>query len=739
MSTGGSAGASGSSGLAVGGRAGGGGLAGAGGLAGTAGIAGSGGSSGAPVAAASTIAAGDDHSCAIVAGGAVSCWGARGDLPTEDQQPILISPSKVPLPPMQTLVGHRHFCAIAQETRALYCWGEEAPGAIASKLNVFSTPIDVGAPVDEVAVALRTTCIRQQGVVSCFGLQSLGGTGAAQGAQDKTAVPDIVDAISLMGNGSYFCARRPAAGGAVKATCWGEGLLEPTDVPGETSVESIAITGEGYVLVRRTDGSVGAHRAPSGSGSGATFGPALAVPMPPVDAIVADNALCGIRTADKRVVCANLVDHTPATVGTFQELQGLPVDDPPVEISTSASHSNYGLDTSCVRTQSGKSYCWGADRWGQTGTGAVGWELVPKTVPNVQKATRLYLGNEGTLAILEDGPAVAWGSLRALGHLMQNDTSQPTPKPLPGSPTQLASVTIGDYDGRIYGVTKTGGLYAAEFGTEATKAGLQAFPETPTFVPGVGRLRGIDFGVANAGSGTFLAFYVEAKDDASLGDSGILANGGGKAKTVYSSQPLPGLVGFAYGSFHGLAWDGTGTLYCWGLGDTARCGQKPSETENVRSPIPMSVGEPIAMACGGWDHTCAITKSGKLRCWGGTNYGLGGKLGSEQTPDDKGITETLQGVACGDYTACAWSDKVVYCWGENDTGQLGLGDRKDRPLPTLVPGLPGAKHIALGPEFSCAVKLDGDVACWGSPSGGRLGNGELGFHRTEARPVLGLP
>ncbi len=119
--------------------------------------------------------------------------------------------------------------------------------------------------------------------------------------------------------------------------------------------------------------------------------------------------------------------------------------------------------------------------------------------------------------------------------------------------------------------------------------------------------------------------------------------------------------------------------------------------------------------------------------------GLGGKLGSEQTPDDKGITETLQGVACGDYTACAWSDKVVYCWGENDTGQLGLGDRNDRPLPTLVPGLPGAKHIALGPEFSCAVKLDGDVACWGSPSGGRLGNGELGFHRTEARPVLGLP
>lgn len=54
----------------------------------------------------------------------------------------------------------------------------------------------------------------------------------------------------------------------------------------------------------------------------------------------------------------------------------------------------------------------------------------------------------------------------------------------------------------------------------------------------------------------------------------------------------------------------------------------------------------------------------------------------------------------------------VWCWGKNDRGQLGIGDKPHGDEPMRV-GLPGpATDVALGSETSCAL-VGGTPYCWG--------------------------
>ena len=116
----------------------------------------------------------------------------------------------------------------------------------------------------------------------------------------------------------------------------------------------------------------------------------------------------------------------------------------------------------------------------------------------------------------------------------------------------------------------------------------------------------------------------------------------------------------------------------------------------------------------------------------------------------------VSSISVGGGHACAIADLGVFCWGNNDQGQLGNGDPvalsnfPDEPanLPTI---LGGATAIAAGYEFTCAVGggsavaadgaavfPDGTAFCWGSNSSGQLGNGALGGSSSVPSPVSGL-
>ena len=96
-----------------------------------------------------------------------------------------------------------------------------------------------------------------------------------------------------------------------------------------------------------------------------------------------------------------------------------------------------------------------------------------------------------------------------------------------------------------------------------------------------------------------------------------------------------------------------------------------------------------------------------------------------------------QAVAAGrDHTVVLMQDGSVRAFGQNDDGQLGLGDTNNRgddpgemgaALPAVDLGGLRAGAISAGKTHTCASLEDRTVRCWGSNSDGNLGyHGQLG-------------
>jgi alpha-tubulin suppressor-like RCC1 family protein len=67
---------------------------------------------------------------------------------------------------------------------------------------------------------------------------------------------------------------------------------------------------------------------------------------------------------------------------------------------------------------------------------------------------------------------------------------------------------------------------------------------------------------------------------------------------------------------------------------------------------------------------------------------------------------------------------VLFCWGWNESGQLGDGTRDNRAVPTRV--LAGAirfRQVSTGFQYTCAVTTADVAYCWGSNEYAKLGNG----------------
>src|SRR4030095_13243552 len=72
----------------------------------------------------------------------------------------------------------------------------------------------------------------------------------------------------------------------------------------------------------------------------------------------------------------------------------------------------------------------------------------------------------------------------------------------------------------------------------------------------------------------------------------------------------------------------------------------------------------------------------------------------------------------------------VYAWGDNGSGQLGIGDNTSRAEPIAVQGLANVVAVAAGRAHSLALRSDGSVLAWGANNQGQLGLGTQVNHNT---------
>ena len=68
----------------------------------------------------------------------------------------------------------------------------------------------------------------------------------------------------------------------------------------------------------------------------------------------------------------------------------------------------------------------------------------------------------------------------------------------------------------------------------------------------------------------------------------------------------------------------------------------------------------------------------------------------------------------------------VYCWGPNSYGEVGDGTRQVALQPVKVVGLPApASRVKVSATATCALLTNGKIYCWGNNESGQLGNGRI--------------
>ena len=155
----------------------------------------------------------------------------------------------------------------------------------------------------------------------------------------------------------------------------------------------------------------------------------------------------------------------------------------------------------------------------------------------------------------------------------------------------------------------------------------------------------------------------------------------------------------------------------------------------------------------GGEHSCAILNNGLLKCWGEGDYGRLGTdgtddMGDESSEDGLNLHPVIVGsdrslearkvVLGGGHTCALMNDRGIYCWGNNQTGQLGLGHTDDMgdgegemerltavDLGAIADEAVSVWDISAGESHTCALLGKSisnlSIKCWGDNTFGSLG------------------
>jgi alpha-tubulin suppressor-like RCC1 family protein len=192
--------------------------------------------SGKPVAvsditSAKSVVAGENHTCALLSEGTISCWGSNsygqlGNGKTDDSAvPVTVTDSSgSPVKEVATLVaGTSSTCAALTDGTAL-CWGNNASGQLGNgKTDNSPNPVKAAfGPAIQLAPGEQHTCGRDnEGVVACWGQGYYGqlGTGATDDSLDPVKPKTSAAATTISSGETHSCAVINTSNSIIE--CWG--------------------------------------------------------------------------------------------------------------------------------------------------------------------------------------------------------------------------------------------------------------------------------------------------------------------------------------------------------------------------------------------------------------------------------------------------------------------------------------------------------------------------------------
>jgi alpha-tubulin suppressor-like RCC1 family protein len=188
--------------------------------------------------------------------------------------------------------------------------------------------------------------------------------------------------------------------------------------------------------------------------------------------------------------------------------------------------------------------------------------------------------------------------------------------------------------------------------------------------------------------------------------------------------------GAEYSICVGARADGGDDVYAWGWADFGRLGLGACTDVFVPTPIPDFAGKRVgAIACGDTHTLVALANSGELYTFGRNQNGQLGTGDTEDSLQPRLVSalagKRVSGVAAGaEHSVLCTEDGEVYAFGWGRYGNLGLGDREDRHVPTKVEGIDSVVGVGAGWRHSLAIRGEGrQLYSWGWSKYGQLGHG----------------
>jgi alpha-tubulin suppressor-like RCC1 family protein len=455
-------------------------------------------------------------------------------------------------------------------------------------------------------------------------------------------------------------------------------------------------------------------------------------------------------------------DETPASAGDI-DLGG-----EATQIALGSTHACALLDTGNVR-------CWGFGGGGGLGYGNpnnIGDDEVPASAGDIelgQPAVQITAGGDSTCALFEDGGVKCWGTRATLG---QGDPSlssigdNETPIALPNISLGAAAIQIDASDRHVCAVLGGGGVRCWGLGADG-ELGVEGVSSLGINEP-PSDVAGIDLG-ANAirveAGGAHTCALLDTNDVKCWGSAerGALGLGNDDSIGLDAAPSSASIINLgkkvsqlSAGGDHNCAVTEDAAIHCWGSNDFGQLGigatNHIGDDETPSALGAISIEGNVSQVVAGWAYSCVILDTGAVQCWGdnssGQNgLGLGEDVGDNELPSAAGdlpLGGNAVQISTRDFQACALLDTGgVRCWGKNLSGVLGYGDIGivgDDETPAAMGDLDlgaAATQVALGGSHACAIMEDGGVRCWGDNSFGFLGYGNTEFIGDDEAPGAG--
>jgi alpha-tubulin suppressor-like RCC1 family protein len=658
---------------------------------------------------AAAIGAGQDVTCAALAGGTLKCWGYNGYGEVGDGTQI---DRPVPVTVLTNVIsmsgGAAHACALLADG-TVRCWGLNYRGALGdgTDTNHFAPQLvpNVGNAIAISTGTFHSCALIADGTAKCWGLNNFGQLGDGT-TVSHVAIPvkNLSNAVAISAGDGYTCALL----GNGTAKCWGW--------------NNVGQLGDGTTQTRLLPATVGI--------TGNAFVNAVAISANPGDCAFREDLNPG-SVCNHAHSCSLIADGSAKCWGKngFGELGNFNVQPGslvPVAVaggggSITARDIAAGRSHTCAVRANGTVACWGNNDSGQIGDGTFGGtRLTPVAVPNLTNVVAIALGESHSCALKADGTARCWG-LNSTGQLGSGTITDSAVPQLVSGLTNAVAIAAGGTLGSSHTCALLADGTARCWGANGSgQLGAGSGPGSSIPIPVPGLAKAVSIAVGETHSCAMVS--IGATFCWGFNGSGQLGDGTTASKPQPTLVSLEATVAIAGGNSHTCAIRNDGTAWCWGGNLLGQLGIN-STTSQSAPRLVVNLSNPVAIA-GGFGHTCAVVADGTARCWGDNSLGqLGDNSTTQRLTPVVVTTSTVLKLQPAQLTTSAQLTS------SQPTTQFTTSSQLSPNFGTISPTIGGSLtnvvQITTGRRHTCALFANGSVMCWGDNSAGQLGIGSL--------------